>query len=87
MGAETQELFDLTTDQLYKQTGGRKGDRSTLPHEAQKAFIATEILATHRINENAATYPDPEHDQAGTDNAIVNDVRHTAKAVRKRLPW
>ncbi len=48
--AETQELFDCDVDQLYKETGGRKGDRSTLPKEAQKAYIVNETLSTHRLN-------------------------------------
>lgn len=49
--AETQELFDCDVEQLYQETGGRKGDRSTLPKEAQKAYIVNETLSTHRLND------------------------------------
>jgi hypothetical protein len=37
--AMTRSLFDCNTQELYQGTGARKGDRSTLPKEAQKAYI------------------------------------------------
>jgi hypothetical protein len=80
--AETPELFDCGIDELYDRTGGSQGNRSTLPKEAQKAYIVSETLATHRLNDRS---------YAGTqkqkDDAIVNDVKDTAKDVRKWLPW
>lgn len=80
--AETQELFDCDVDQLYKETGGRKGDRSTLPKEAQKAYIVNETLSTHRLNNTQY-----EGDQRQKDNAIAEDVADTARKVRRWFPW
>ena len=80
--AETQELFDCDVDQLYQETGGKKGDRSTLPKEAQKAYIVNETLSTHRINH--ATY---EGNQKQKDDAIVEDVADTARYIRRWFPW
>jgi hypothetical protein len=80
--AETQELFDCDVDQLYEGTGGRKGDRSTLPKEAQKAYIASETLSTHRLN--GTEY---KGSRAQKDDEIVEDVRDTANWVRQWLPW
>jgi hypothetical protein len=75
--AETQELFDCDVDQLYQETGGRKGDRSTLPKEAQKGYIVNETLSTHRLKDT-----DYQGSQRQKDNAIVEDVADTARRVR-----
>jgi hypothetical protein len=80
--AETQELFDCDVEQLYQETGGRKGDRSTLPKEAQKAYIVNETLSTHRLNDT-----DYQGSQRQKDNEIVEDVADTARSVRRWLPW
>jgi hypothetical protein len=47
--AMTRALFDCNTQELYQGTGARKGDRSTLPKEAQKAYIVGETVATHDL--------------------------------------
>jgi len=79
---ETQELFDCDVDQLYEATGGRKGDRTTLPQDAQKAYMVNETISAHRLNGT-----DYEGTQQQQDNAIVADVTDTARHVRSWFPW
>jgi hypothetical protein len=79
---ETQELFDCTIDELYKGTRGKKGDRSSLPREAQKAYLVNETIATHRINDSE--YSDSQKQQ---DDQVVETVRETAEQTRKWFPW
>jgi len=74
---ETEELFGCNTNELYRETGGRKGDRSSLPKEAQTAYIANEIRAAHELNSASNSYghePDERHSQ------IVEQVRETSTA-------
>jgi hypothetical protein len=80
--AETRELFDCGVDELYEQTGGKKGDRSTLPKEAQKAYMVSETLSAHRLRAG-----DNSGSQKQKDDRIVETVRDTAENVRKWLPW
>lgn len=80
--AETQELFDCGVDELYEATGGRKNDRSTLPKEAQKAYLVSETLSAHRLNGR-----EYQGSQLQKDEAIVADVKDTATKVRRWLPW
>lgn len=83
--AETQELFDCGVDELYEGTGGKKGDRSSLPKEAQKAYMASETLSTHRLNGDLKDTPSSSQKQR--DDEIVETVRDTAEHVRRWLPW
>lgn len=83
--AETQELFDCGVDELYEATGGRKGDRSTLPKEAQKAYMVNETLAGYRLHELEP--PSPSASEPHDDHQIVEAVRDTSKSVRRWLPW
>jgi hypothetical protein len=84
--AETRELFDCGVDELYEQTGGKKGNRSTLPKEAQKAYIASEIRATYELNDLDRS--DCHHsDSDEHDRQIVATVREAAQETRKWLPW
>jgi len=81
---ETEELFGCGTAKLYQETGGRKGDRSSLPKEAQTAYIANEIRATYELDAASDSYshdPDERHGQ------IVEQVKATSKQTRKWLPW
>lgn len=82
---ETKALFDCGVDELYEETGGRKGDRSTLPKEAQKAYLVSETLATHQINQAQPNLVDQS--QQMRDDAVVETVKQTATEVRKWLPW
>ncbi len=83
--AETHQLFGCSTDELYKGTGGKKGDRSTLPAPAQEAYAATEVLAKHALNQVA------QDNKGGTqgmkDDRVVEVVSDTAGWVRKWLSW
>jgi len=81
---ETQELFDCDTEELYRQTGGRKGDRSSLPKEAQKAYIVSEVRSTHEL-EMSEFYDCDNPNQV--DAKIVETVRASARETRKWLPW
>lgn len=83
--AETEELFDCGVDELYQATGGRKGDRSTLPKEAQKAYIVSETLSTHRLDRQVRE--NNRDSQRQKDDRVVETVRVTAIQVRKWLPW
>jgi hypothetical protein len=83
--AETQELFDCTVDQLYKGTGARQGDRSTLPKEAQKAYMVNETVAKHELDRTQDC--DDSNNQAERDGRIVETVRSVSKTTRKWLPW
>lgn len=81
--AETEELFDCTVNQLYRATGGKKGDRSTLPEAAQKAYMASEIRATHELQDATMDC----ETQAAVDGRIVGVTRNAAKETRRWLPW
>lgn len=82
---ETQALFDCGVDELYEETGGRKGDRSTLPKEAQKAYMVSETLSAHRLNHEVRGQN--HGSQRDQDDQIVEAVRDTASSVRRWLPW
>jgi hypothetical protein len=81
--AITTELFDMRSKDLYRSVGGKPGRRETLPKEAQKAFIAAEIQATHAIS-GTELYSD---DQDTIDACIVETSRAAGKKTRKWLPW
>lgn len=83
--AETKELFDCGVDELYEATGGRKGDRSTLPKEAQKAYMVSETLSAHRLNHEVSG--NNQNSQRQKDDQVVETVKDTATNVRKWLPW
>lgn len=82
---ETQELFDCGVDELYEATGGRKGDRSTLPKEAQKAYMVSETLAGYRLRELES--PSLSASEPRDDHQIVETVRDTSKSICRWLPW
>lgn len=67
------ELIQLGLEQLL----------STLPKEAQKAYIASEIRATHELNQSECYSCGPDQ----RDDEIVETVRESAKQTRKWLPW
>jgi hypothetical protein len=80
--AETQTLFDCTIDELYQGTGGKKGDRSSLPKEAQKAYMVNEVISTNRIKESQFG-----GNQRHRDDQVVETVQETAQQTRKWFPW
>lgn len=84
--AETEALFDCNVEQLYKETGGKQGDRSTLPVEAQEAYIVSEALSTHELA--AKQIASSPQSQKVVDQQIVQTVKETATEIRDRwLPW
>jgi hypothetical protein len=83
--AETQELFDCDVDELYLQTGGKKGERSTLPKEAQKAYMVNETISAHRLDSEVKEHNSDTQQQK--DDRIVETVRDSAENVRKWMPW
>lgn len=85
IGAETEELFDCDVDQLYKGTGGKQGDRSTLPQAAQEAYMVNESLASNELERQQGTIGGET--QKEVDGKIVESVRQTSKQTRKWLPW
>lgn len=83
--AETRELFDCTVDQLYKTTGAKQGDRSSLPKEAQKAYMVNEAIAKHEIDRSIDS--DYSNTQDERDSRIIETVRSVSQNTRKWLPW
>lgn len=82
--AETEELFGCSVRKLYEATGGKKGNRATLPEAAQKAYMASEIRATHELDQSE--FYDCENPQQ-VDQKIVSTTRAAARETRKWLPW
>lgn len=78
----TRELFDCEVKDLYEQTGGKKGDRSTLPRDAQTAYGVSETIARHDLNQT-----DISGNQQQRDTQIVDTVTDSSKRVRKLFPW
>jgi hypothetical protein len=82
INAETRALFDCEVDELYRETGAKKRDRSTLPKEAQKAYMVSETISTHRIN--GTEY---NGSQKQKNNAMVEDVEDSARTARAWFSW
>lgn len=80
---QTEQMFGCDLDTLYEGTGGKKGDRSTLPAEAQKAYQASDSVTAHAIN-NMPT-------QKGTQEAKNSKILKKTEQVNKKLsgffPW
>jgi hypothetical protein len=72
---------------LYQDTGGKKGDRSSLPQAAQEAYIVNETISKHRLNHDTAYLNRDDDTQQQKDDRIVEAVRDTAEHVRKWFPW
>ena len=78
----TRSLFDCNTKELYQGTGAKKGDRSTLPNEAQKAYIVGETVATHDLKAK-----DIQGSQQQKNLKIVDSVRDSSQKARGLFPW
>ena len=81
--AMSQEWFDTNPRQLYQRAGGKAYRRSTLPKEAQKAFIVGETIATHELNEKKI-HNQTQHE---VNREITDTVRQSGKKARKLFPW
>ncbi|MEM9215663.1 MAG: hypothetical protein AAGD25_15150 [Cyanobacteria bacterium P01_F01_bin.150] len=84
--AMNQELFDCNPKELYQQTGAKRNQRATLPHEAQKALIVGETVATHDLKA-ANEAGEFEGSQPQVNQKIEGKVRESSKKVRKLFPW
>lgn len=83
--AETDELFSCGVNELYQATGGKRGDRSSLPQPAQEAYMVNESLTAHELERMVGTLGGEDQDEV--NGRIVGIVRQEAKQTRKRLPW
>lgn len=78
----TRSLFGCSTEELYKETGGREGDRTTLPQDAQTAYIVGETAATHRLKATPI-----EGNRSQKHVQIVDTVEDASKDVKGIFPW
>ena len=83
--AQTQELFDCDVDELYRETGGKRNDRSTLPQPAQEAYMVNESLTANELERMIGTIGGEDQDEV--NDRIVGLTREQAKQTRKWLPW
>ena len=83
--AETQELFDCDVFDLYKATGGKMNERSTLPQPAQEAYMVNESLTANELERLVGTLGGEDQDEV--NDAIVGVVRQQSKNTRRWLPW
>ena len=82
---ETAELFGCGVRELYKATGGKRRDRSTLPEMVQQAYMANEVLTAVELERWIGSLPHQE--QEAVNEAILNIVSDESKKTRNRLPW
>ena len=68
--------------ELYKSTGAKRSDRSTLPERAQEALMTGEVVAAHDLRESNV-----DGTQVERNGKIVAIVRGSGRKVRKLLPW
>ena len=80
--ALTREVMGCGTKELYAATGGKKGDRSTLPIRAQEAMMVGEVVATYDLKERQI-----EGSQSERNHQIVASVRDSGRKARKHFPW
>lgn len=85
IGVETDELFDCSVADLYKETGGKPGRRDTLPQPAQEAYMVNESLTANELERMIGTIGG--EDQEEVNDRIVGLTREQAKQTRKWLPW
>lgn len=78
----TKELFGCRPEDLYRETAGRQGDRTTLPQDVQSAYIVGEVAATHELRRT-----DIQGNQQQRDQQIVDTVKESSKQVKGLFPW
>ena len=83
--AETRELFDCSLQELYQETGGKRGRRDTLPQPAQEAYMVNESLSANELERQVGTIGGES--QTEVNQKITGVVREQAKQTRKWLPW
>lgn len=82
---ETRELFDCNVNELYRETGGKKGRRDTLPQPVQEAYMVNESLAANELERQTGTIGGVSQDEV--NDQIVESVRQTSRNTRRWLPW
>ena len=78
----TREVLGVGVRQLYRETGAKLHDRSSLPARAQEALMVGEVVATYDLKEKTI-----EGEQEERNDAIVASVRDSGRKVRKHFPW
>ena len=75
------EMFDTTADGLYKQHGGKKGDRNTLPRDVQEDIIVGEIVSRRKVDRHDVQ----SSDQEGVNDELTDVVRDASQETRSWL--
>ncbi len=78
----TQKVFGCNPEELYQETGSRQGDRSSLPVDAQTAYIVAETAATHDLKAKEIKGTRQERHQQ-----IVETVEESSDKVKGLFPW
>lgn len=78
----TQKVFGCNPDELYQETGARQGDRSSLPVDAQTAYIVAETAATHDLKAK-----DIQGTKQKRHQQIVETVEESSDKVKGLFPW
>lgn len=81
--AVSEELFDMPPKEVYKTTGGKAYDRSTLPPEVQAAWMGAEVVATHTITQTDIY----SSEQGEIDYTLEQTARVSVKGFRRWLKW
>ena len=81
--AMTHELFGCSSRQLYKDTGGKRGDRKTLPEVAQEAYVVGEVVATHDLNQEGPFQGSQDEKNAQTAGTMGG----AGRKVKGFFPW
>lgn len=79
----TRALFDCEVKDLYRETGAKRGDRSSLPTEAQKAYMVGETVATHDLRQSGQF----TGNQQQVNRQIEDTVVDSSRKARKLFPW
>lgn len=78
----TQILFGCSTSDLYRETSSRKGDRASLPQDAQTAYIVGETAATHDLKATEI-----QGNQRQRNEQIEATVEESSHKVKGLFPW
>lgn len=78
----TQKVFGCNPEDLYHETGGRQGDRASLPVDAQTAYMVAETAATHDLKAK-----DIEGNKSERHQQIVKTVEESSDKVKGLFPW
>lgn len=80
---QTQRIFGCSTKELYDATEANKGDRSTLPAEAQEAYQVSDTLTKHAIDK----MPTPRGTQEQKNEKIVREADKVNRQLSGFFPW